>query len=207
MHMAEQADTNDQALLADRRAEPRTASVYRPVIIETDGYTGFCLIRNLSDRGLQGVIYADLSEGEPINVQFATGLEVSGQIAWTRDRHIGVSFDIAINTTEVLEDLGRSRLGDKINRALRVSVDTAGVVTTGDERQTPVLVHDISQRGVKITAPFVRVGDQVTIYLDTLGNRKADVRWFQGGFAGLNFVTPIAFEELASWVISVATAR
>ncbi len=35
----------------DRRRDNRTTAVYRPVLLETEGFTGFCLLRNLSPSG------------------------------------------------------------------------------------------------------------------------------------------------------------
>ena len=35
----------------ERRSEERTATVFRPILIETDQFAGFCVLRNLSPSG------------------------------------------------------------------------------------------------------------------------------------------------------------
>jgi hypothetical protein len=63
-------------------------------------------------------------------------------------------------------------------------------------------LQDISQKGAKIRASFVRSGDEVTLCLAGLEPRKALVRWTRLGAAGLNFVRPFGFDELGEWVIA-----
>lgn len=131
---------------SERRSEQRGASVYRPAIIETDSFAGFCLVRNLSNGGLQGLIYAHLAEGEAINVQFPTGLDVAGHVVWAKDQMIGVQFDAPVDMEQLLKDLATAKTGNKVNRAPRVNIEWVGTVTAEGVRQS-VVVHDISQKG------------------------------------------------------------
>jgi hypothetical protein len=64
-----------------------------------------------------------------------------------------------------------------------------------------VEVEDISQRGVRIRAPFMQVNQEVDIQLDGLDRRKGIVRWAQAGTAGLHFIRPLGFEQLAQWSV------
>ena len=59
----------------------------------------------------------------------------------------------------------------------------------------------ISQRGIKAIIPSIRPGEEVLLRLPGMEPRKAVVRWSQFDTAGLNFLRPIAFEELARWAI------
>ena len=184
----------------DRRGEARTASVYRPVLIEADGFTCYCLVTNLSNGGLQGLAYAEFSAGEAINVQFPTGVEVGGRIVWSANELIGVQFDRPIDMEQMLRDLGSPSLGEKVNRAPRISVECDAILEAHGSR-SPVRVRDISQRGAKVMAPRLAVGDEVILHLEGLASRKGQVRWSQDDLAGINFYSPIGFEELARWVI------
>ena len=184
----------------ERRKDNRTTAVYRPVLLETDGFTGFCLLRNLSPSGMMGIAYAAFAEGEAVSVQFMPGHVVTGTIVWSQDGRIGVKFDEEIDLAGSLKNMGSTYVGSGLNRAPRLQIDCEGEAVVGDSRWT-IHVHDISQRGIKTELPAARPGDEVTVSLPGMEPRKAIVRWAQAGTVGLNFVRPIAFEELARWAI------
>lgn len=195
---ADYRSTTD-ASLSDNRSEERTATVFRPVIIETDQFAGFCLVRNLSPNGMRGRVYTSFAEGLAITVQFSPEKIVTGTLIWCKDEHVGVKFDEPIDVSRVLSDLARTLAEGKINRAPRLQIECSAELTIGD-RTLAIKLQDISQRGIKASASFIRPGDEVQVRLEGL-HRKAIVRWTQGGIAGLNFVRPLSFEELAHWVI------
>lgn len=184
----------------DRRRDNRTTAVYRPVLLETEGFTGFCLLRNLSPSGMMGIAYAAFAEGEAVSVQFMPGHVVTGEIVWSKDGRIGVKFDEEIDLAGSLKNMGSTYVESGLNRAPRLQIDCEGEAVVGDARWK-IRVQDISQRGIKTTLPSVRPGDEVTILLPGMEPRKAIVRWAQADSVGLNFVRPIAFEELARWAI------
>ena len=70
------------------------------------------------------------------------------------------------------------------------------------DRTLAIDVRDISQRGIKARTSYVRTGDEVTVRLEGLEPRKAVVQWTGPGSAGLVFLRPFGFEELAAWVVS-----
>ena len=96
--------------------------------------------------------------------------------------------------------MGSTYVESGLNRAPRLQIDSEGEAMVGDTRWK-IRVQDISQRGIKTVLPSVRPGDEVTIMLPGMEPRKAIVRWAQNDQVGLNFVRPIAFEELARWAI------
>ena len=185
---------------ADRRRDNRTTAVYRPVLLETEGFTGFCLLRNLSPSGMMGIAYAQFAEGEAVSVQFMPGHVVTGEIVWSKDGRIGVKFDEEIDLAGSLKNMGSTYVESGLNRAPRLQIDCEGEAVVGETRWK-IRVHDISQRGIKTILPSVRIGDEVTVMLIGMEPRKAIVRWAQNDQVGLNFVRPIAFEELARWAI------
>ena len=183
----------------ERRSGDRAATVFRPVLIETDQFAGFCLVRNLSSSGMSGRVYTSFAEGLEITVQFNPDMIVHGSLIWCRDGHVGIQFDRSLNVELVLSDLARKLIEGKINRAPRLQIRCKGELVIGD-RTLVIEVQDISQRGIKAAASFIRPGDEVQVRLEGL-ERKAIVRWTQDGTAGLNFYRPLAFNELAHWVI------
>jgi hypothetical protein len=190
----------------ERRADGRAATVFRPVLIETEEFAGFCLVRNLSQNGLMGVVYTQFAAGLPVSVQFNQDLIVPSTVIWSEHGRVGVQFDAPIEVPAVLDSLAKREIEGKINRAPRVQVRCNGTFLIGD-RSLSISVLDISQRGIKVRASFVRPGDEVLVQLDGLEPRKAAVRWTQDGTVGMNFLRPLGFEYLAEWVIGQQTKR
>jgi hypothetical protein len=184
----------------DRRSEARGATVFRPVLIETDDFAGFCLVRNLSPRGLRGQVYTTFAPRQPITVQFTCDELVRGTLIWCTDSHIGVSFAQAVDVAQVLTSLAQQEIDGRINRPLRLPIHSVGDLII-DGRAHRAEVQDISQRGLKVLTSFVRPGEELIVVLDGLEQRKAIVRWSQAGMAGLNFLRPLSFSELAQWVV------
>lgn len=201
--MEQERDNIDQEA-ADRRRDNRTTAVYRPVLLEAEGFTGFCLLRNLSPSGMMGVAFAHFAQGEAVSIQFVPGHVVSGRIAWSKDSRIGVEFDEEIDLVGSLRTMGSTYVESQLNRAPRLQIHCVGEAQVGDSRWT-MEVQDISQRGLKVLLPGVRPGDEVTVMLPGMEPRKAIVRWSKGSVAGLNFLRPVAFEELARWAIYCQT--
>lgn len=200
-------EMNGQAPLGDdqeqedrRKGGGRTTAVYRPVLLEADGFTGFCLLRNLSPSGMMGVAYADFAVGEAVSVQFMPGHVVTGKVVWSKDGKIGVQFDEEIDLVGSLRNMGSTYIESQLNRAPRLPIRCDGEAVLGDVRMR-LEVRDISQRGLKGVLPSVRLGDEVTVLLPGMEARKAVVRWTQRDMVGLNFIRPVAFEELARWAI------
>ncbi len=65
---------------ADRRSETRVTTIYRPALIEVEGFAGFCLVRNLSTTGMMARVYTSLAHSNPVQIQFGDALTVPGQV-------------------------------------------------------------------------------------------------------------------------------
>ncbi|GAC1419700.1 MAG: hypothetical protein NVSMB69_19760 [Novosphingobium sp.] len=198
--------TAEECELRDRRAEDRAATMFRPVLIEIDAFAGFCLVRNLSARGMKGRVYAHFDRGQRVTVRFNCDTATQGAIIWASDGQIGVQFDEPIDVSTVLSDLARPAQEGQINRAPRLPIDCDGELMIAD-RTLAIDVRDISQRGIKARTSYVRAGDEVTVRLEGLEPRRAVVRWTGPGSAGLVFLRPFGFEELAAWVVNRHRAK
>lgn len=183
----------------DRRSAERTATVFRPVLIETEDFAGFCLVRNLSLHGLMGDVYTSFADEQPVTVDFGHK-SIAGTLKWCKDSRIGIEFNSAIKISEILAVMGSRTVEGLINRAPRLQIRCPVELTIGD-RVRVAEIEDISQRGVRVQAPFMPVNQDVFVQLDGLERRKAIVRWAQAGMAGLNFIRPLSFQELAQWAV------
>ncbi len=148
---AANANSPQRAPVGERRAEDRVTTVYRPVIIEVSDFTGFCLVRNISPTGLQGVVYADFGAHQPIRIEFGPDCRIEGTIVWSREKRIGVQFDTEIDVVEVLHNLGKRMRNDLALRAPRLPI-TCQVRLECDGKSFTTTMHDISQRGLKVSS-------------------------------------------------------
>lgn len=183
-----------------QRGEDRITTIFRPVLIETDDFAGFCLVRNLSSGGLNGQVYTEFVEGTPITLDFGRQNIVSGKVKWCQDGHVGVEFEMKIDVDEILSIMASKIVEGKATRAPRLEIRCEGELRIGD-KSVSMELQDISQRGLKVRASVVQPGDEVFVQLEGLSRRKAVVRWIQGGTAGLNFIAPLPLSELAHWVV------
>jgi hypothetical protein len=188
------------AVANERRSEQRGATVFRPVLIETEDFAGFCLVRNLSPQGMQGKVYTTFAATQPISILFSDDAVVRGQLVWCEGEHIGVRFDKAIVVPDMLAHLARKQIDGRPTRPLRLAVHSdAELLIEG--RRIDAEIQDISQKGVKVRTSYVRPGEEILVELRAMAPRKAIVRWSQAGMAGLNFLRPLSFDELAQWVV------
>ena len=190
----------------DRRSDARTATVFRPVLIESDEFAGFCLVRNLSETSIMGHVYTDFAENLPVTIHFGQDTKVSGTLAWCTDGHVGVRFSHPVDVDGILAQITAKIVNGKLNRALRLQIRCEAKLVIGDRTLTTE-VQDVSQRGVKIIASFIRPGDELYVEMTGLERRKATVRWTKNGEAGLNFVRPLSFEQLANWAVDHQTGK
>lgn len=178
----------------------RTASVYRPVLIESNEIAGFCLLRSISSEGMVGRFHTQIAPNTEVTIQFNPLLTARGKASWSADGMIGIQFTTPIDLRRVLLGMSTSPLKGKVYRAPRLQMQ-ANIQIVVDGRTIPAEVQEISQKGLKVRTDFLRSGEEITVLLDGLEPKKADVRWTQPQLAGLNFVQPLAFDQLGEWVI------
>src|SRR4051812_16198674 len=193
--------SDDHPADGERRSEWRGATVFRPVLIETDGFAGFCLVRNLSSNGMKAKVYTSLPSNEPITVRFSSDEDINGRVIWCEGDQIGVRFERCIDVQHVLERLAKREVGAVLNRPLRLPMSASGELLI-EGQSVAFELQDISQKGLKVTAEArLRVSEELITRLPGMEQRKAIVRWSQAGAAGLNFLRPLSFDELAQWVV------
>ena len=186
----------------DLRSDERQRSVYRPALIETDGYSGFCLVRNLSSWGMKADAYAELDSGQRVVVELSHIQRVEGEIVWSDGSNVGVKFDHQIDVAAVLTGTEGMSGNMSCSRPPRLSIGCTARVFT-ERGEIPAWVSDVSQRGLKVTITGVANGEELKVELPHHSPKKAIVRWTQDGAAGLNFVAPMKYSELAEWAIRV----
>lgn len=183
---------------AERRFQPRGAAVFYPILLETEEFTGYCQISDLSAEGMRARAYARLSRQQPVCVHFTSHQTVHGTIVWTDSNQMGVRFDHRVDVGRVLASLREMNGGSGRHRPARLPITCLAEIALGDRYQFTE-VRDVSQRGAKVLTGLVKPGQTVAVQLDELDERTATVRWSRSGWAGLTFTKPLSFQELASF--------
>lgn len=190
----------EAALMQPRecRFDTQGAAVFFPVLIETEEFTGYCLVSDLSAEGMKAKVYAKFSRQQPISIHFTSHERIQGTLVWFDHHHVGIQFDQRIDVAIVLSSLREMNRGSGRNRAARLPVNCLAEITVGERFQF-VEVRDVSQRGAKVLTNLAKPGQTIAVQLDELDERSATVRWSRSGWAGLTFSKPLSFQELAEF--------
>jgi len=191
---------NQELAPGEQRGENRTSTVFRPVLIEAEDFAGFCLVRNISPSGLMGEVYTSIAPDTSALLHFAPSTAFQGKIKWCKNGQVGIEFDELIDVSQVLSVIPGTTFDGKVIRAPRLAIQFDGEVIV-EGRVIPIEVQNISQKGLSVRAQFLEPGEEVEVRLGGMRGRKATVRWTRRGLAGLSFITPIPFTELAQWAI------
>jgi hypothetical protein len=193
-------DANDHiaATAAERRRNARHATVLQIAKLSTDRCEELCILRDISSHGLRAEVYYPMNIGDRVSFELKTGRRVSGRVIWADGKSIGVEFDIKIPVFSVLAHQTLDELGYKA-RQPRLRTDAPARLYI-DDNAIPARLCNVSQAGTSISVDrILRVGARCEIALEGLGRRKAIVRWFRNGEAGVLFVQPMTYPEFAAW--------
>jgi PilZ domain len=199
MHIA---NSNNEAKLdiivegtAERRRASRVQTVFRVARVITGADEGLARLQNISDQGVSLQLHLPVLLGDPLVVELAEGVTVTGRVVWTSGSDCGVQLDKEVDSAALLGDLAhhaRSPAG----RPLRLPV-AAAALTRGDNGTRVIEVTDVSQRGMKfIHDGSFTEGLQVKITFCSGMERRGVVRWTDGNIAGLMLLDPFSTEEL-----------
>ncbi|WP_394729484.1 PilZ domain-containing protein [Altererythrobacter sp. GH1-8] len=197
-----QASADESHSDADRRSEERAATVLRPALLQWEDFKTFCLVRNISSSGLKVRVFAPVKDGARISICMIDGVVFKGTVIWHENDAIGVAFDTPIALDDVLAALRRPPADTSKNRGLRLEVvSRARFIALGQAYDLEVL--DISSRGIKAryAQSVPPVGEQGTLRIDDLPDRKATPRWAREDTAGFLFLDPLSFTDLGQWVM------
>ena len=171
------------------------AAMLTPVVIESGGFSGFGLVRNLTGHGASAKVFALLPEGRSVRVRFSTDDCVDGTIVASRRERIEIAFDKPVAVAALLAGAARdgwckrpARLGVRGEIEL---VAHAGPVSAD--------VLDVSQHGLKVACAPLRAAQRVEVDVGGFDLRPAVVRWSRSGATGLKFVRPLSLDELRLW--------
>lgn len=182
----------------ERRGATRHATVLQIAKLSTDSCEELCILRDISSTGLRAESYYPLSVGARVSLELKTGRRVTGHVVWSDGSAFGVEFDVKVPVFAILAHQTLDELGRRV-RQPRLRANTEASLFLGEE-EIAVRLSDVSQAGLRIgVGRLLRIGARVEIALQGLGRRKAIVRWYRDGEAGVMFVQPMTYPEFAAW--------
>lgn len=184
-------------VFTERRSTPRLTPTLRIGKLLEDGSERLCIIRNISPTGLMVQSDGVHEVGGRVEIEAKSDHILLGTIMWVKGDLIGVRFDGEANVQEILTT--STMPGSRRARPPRMKVDGQARIRVGDEYHRCDMI-DISQGGIKVSAPDLPTGKEATVILRGLQPVKATVRWAHDGAAGLSFHKPIQFDALLRWL-------
>jgi hypothetical protein len=183
----------------ERRRDARHLTILRVgALIGKEGRE-LCLIRNISAGGLMAHVYSHHEDGERVAIELKGNQQTPGKVLWVDDSNIGVEFDEPIDVAEILSNQTVLDNGWQ-PRLPRIEVDRLATLRCG-ARLHGVNTRDISQGGVKIECDQpLEPGRECVLTMEHFRPLQAQVRWSEGGLAGLSFNHLIPFPELMAWL-------
>jgi hypothetical protein len=197
--MRESSQEKHSWRLEERRKEARYTLILRVAILEQAGKSSFCLVKNISNTGVQLKIYSQPDIDVKTVLRIADEHALEGCIAWIKGDTAGVSFEEELDAPTLLRV--QQKLRSNRRRAIpRLSIEAFALLRTGG-RTFQATVRDLSSLGARVrTASAIAASDRVFVQLRDLPSIAAYVRWTDGDEAGLVFETPIPMQIIAQWV-------
>lgn len=190
---------NTPTYTTNRRAYERPTMVLRVGLLEVEGKSSFCLLRNISPNGVQVKLYSSVREGSDVSLRVGDESILGGRVAWVRHELAGIMFKNTLDPTTLLRV--RQIVAPQRRRASpRAQASGFAILRTGGQEYSAKLC-DISASGAKIlTARPIEPSRSAVLMLPKLPALRAFVRWTQGQDTGLTFETPIPIQILTEWL-------
>lgn len=188
---AEVAD--EEADHIGRRLSTRLRRLFRPAKLLVDGREFLCLVRDISNGGLQLQLFHDLPEYDQMAVEFDSGQRHPIHKVWKSAGRMGCAFLQHVDIRPILAAEGLVHP----KRQPRLQVDHDAYLYAGDTK-APVIVRDISQRGVSLDCPaWLMIDELVHLASKVIPPVHARVRWRSPPRYGLVFEETFGMASLA----------
>lgn len=161
-----------------------------------------CRIRNISMTGMMLETHHTLGYGNWVTVELRSGDRLQGSVVWSSEGRAGVEFAAAIDVDHILAQAkaGPDRFCGPAPRAPRFDVECAARISCFG-RYIDVTLENISQSGARIALPKPpREDTEIILSVPGLPTRRCTTRWARDEKAGLIFLEPISYNDLAPWL-------
>ena len=161
-----------------------------------------CVVRKISALGV--TVGSDVAPilGEKIAVELASGQRLSGKVAWTGLRELGLRFD---DNIDVIALLNRTLVSqDRERRTMpRLDVRCPAHLKYGEHLAAATL-RNISARGLQLEGEELpEVGSYVSVFVEGLNVPAGEVIWRRDKLAGIEVFEELSWTSLIAWVRGV----
>lgn len=189
----------------DRRQSRRGTLVLRVGLLEGAEYKMFCLVRNISARGVQVRVHGNLPLGMPLALRVGDDDPIPAQVVWAQSGLAGLSFYKALAPETLMRVAGRTD-PERRRQSPRVEVKVRALLRTGGQTFA-CDVQDVSTTGAKIfTAQALTYTGPAILEVRGMPPRHCFVRWIDGLEVGLSFVMPLPIKTISEWLRQGARA-
>jgi len=188
-------------VVADRA--PRTVTTLLVGKLRSRGAVEhLCRVRNISMSGMMLETHHPLGYGSWVTVELRSGDRLQGTVVWSSEGRAGVEFAQPIEVDYILAQAkaGLDRFCGPAPRAPRFDVECEARISCFG-RYIDVMLENISQSGARIVLPKPpREDTEVILSVPGLPTRRCTTRWSREDKAGLIFLEPISYNDLAPWL-------
>jgi len=192
----------EAATMAADRA-PRTVTTLLVGKLRSRGAVEhLCRVRNVSVTGMMLETHYTLGYGNWVTVELRSGDRLQGSVVWSSEGRAGVEFAQPIEVDYILAQAkaGLDRFCGPAPRAPRFDVECEARISCFG-RYIDVTLENISQSGARIVLPRPpREDTEVILSVPGLPTRRCTTRWSREDKAGLIFLEPISYNDLAPWL-------
>lgn len=176
-----------------RRMSARVSRMLRPAKLTVDGRDVLCVMRDISNGGLQLQLFHDLPEHGDLVIELDDGSQHKIRKVWATGDRMGCALLHPVDVGPILSGTGRSRP----RRQPRLEVEHDAFLWSNDVK-VPIVLRDISQRGAAIDCPaWLMIDELVRIESRVLPALYAKVRWRSPPRHGLVFEQTFRIDQLA----------
>lgn len=177
----------------ERRPVARVSAMLRPAKIIADNREFLCVVRNVSESGLNVRLFHELRAFENLTIEFDTGDRRNIRRVWQSEEQMGCVFLSPLDVPSFIE----AKAGPHPRRQPRLQVDLEAVLFSRDLKAS-ITVRDISQRGASIdTTHWLMIDELVRIESPVLPTLYAKVRWRRPPRYGVIFEETFSMADLA----------
>jgi len=161
-----------------------------------------CRVRNISMGGMMLETHYTLGYGNWVSVELRSGDRLQGSVVWSSEGRAGVEFPQPIDVDYILAQAkaGLDRFCGPAPRAPRFDVECEARISVFG-RHIDVTLENISQSGARIVLLRPpREDTEIILSVPGLPSRRCTTRWSRENKAGLIFLEPISYNDLAPWL-------
>jgi hypothetical protein len=191
--------SSDILIAPERRGHERQITILRLAKLKSHRSEGWGFIKNLSASGMMLEVNSNFGLGETVQIFLSDDNQLLGNVKWRRNDLVGIQFDQAIDTSEVLRIPPTTKSG-KTPRLPRVSMRLPIKIRLGC-LSIDADIFDVSPAGMCIKSDHVfELGKHITIMLPELADINGTVRWQSRGRVGIAFHERLSIDNLMNWL-------